>query len=110
MSNDVNKFIAGLKSLALDVDLMPHYNEIGEILVRSVDRNFREGGRCEIGADGEFVGGATHWITSGRAERDSGQTLMDTGQLATSITKEVTSSGVTIGTNKVYGAIHHFGG
>lgn len=35
---------------------------------------------------------------------------MDTGQLATSITKEVTSQGVTIGTNKVYGAIHHFGG
>jgi len=41
MSNDVNKFIAGLKSLVLDVHLMPHYNEIGEILVRSIDRNFR---------------------------------------------------------------------
>jgi phage virion morphogenesis protein len=35
---------------------------------------------------------------------------MDTGQLATSITAEATSQGVTIGTNKAYGAIHHFGG
>lgn len=31
-------------------------------------------------------------------------------QLAASITKEVTSKGVMIRTNKVYGAIHHLGG
>jgi len=90
MSIDIDQFIAGLKSLVIDVDLTPLYNDVGTV--------------------GEFVGGATDWITSGRAERDGGQTLMDTGQLATSITKEVTSKGVTIGTNKVYGAIHHFGG
>jgi len=86
------------------------HREPGQILLRSVDRNFREGGRYDIGSSGEFVGGATHWIVSSRARRQSGQTLMDTGQLAISITSEATSQGVPIRTNKAYGAIHHFGG
>lgn len=110
MSIDIDKFIASLRSIVVDVDLKPLYSEIGQILLRSVDRNFREGGRYDIGPSGEFVGGATHWIVSSRARRQSGQTLMDSGQLATSITAEATSQGATIGTNKVYGPIQHFGG
>ncbi|CAN5488991.1 hypothetical protein BH10BAC6_BH10BAC6_03240 [soil metagenome] len=110
MSIDIDKFIASLRSMIHAAELKSLYSGIGQILLRSVDHNFREGGRYDIGAGGEFVGGATHRITSARARRQSGQTLMDTGQRAASITAEATSQVVTIGTNKAYGAIHHFGG
>lgn len=67
----------------------------------------------------EFVGGAAQWIPSQRALGQSvqrgwykvkGQTLMQRGILAKSVTYRADARSVTIGTNLVYGAIHHFGG
>jgi len=95
-------------------DLTDLYSEIGEILLRSIGKNFRQGGRYDVGTgdgeDIEFIGGATRWIQSLRAKEQSGDTLSDTGRLATSITKQVSSDGVTIGTNVVYARIHNYGG
>lgn len=91
------------------VDLTPLYNEIGEILLRSVDRNFREGGRYDTGEDGEYTGGATKWIPSKRALEEGGQTLLDKGFLS-KLNKDVSREGVTIGSNLVYAAIHQYGG
>jgi phage virion morphogenesis protein len=131
--DDIDKFVRSLTGLVGGVDLTPLYQEIGEIMLASIDRNFREGGRFGTqDADGQWTGGPSKWIESKRASgkpvelkggRDSrgkfrkkgatepaGQTLLDTGQLAASITYSATSSGVTIGSNKVYAAIHQFGG
>lgn len=109
--DDIDKFVRSLTGLVGGVDLTPLYQEIGEILLASIDRNFREGGRVGTqDADGQWTGGPSKWIESKRAQDDAGQTLLDTGQLAASITYSATSSGVTIGSNKVYAAIHQFGG
>lgn len=110
MNIDTASLITRLTDIFGKPNLTPLYEEIGQILLTSVARNFREGGRYSLGEDGEWVGGTQSWITSGRAERDSGQTLSDTGILASSITADVSASGVTIGTNLVYAAIHQFGG
>lgn len=89
-------------------DLTPVAPAIRNILITSIDRNFSEGGR--YGTDNVFGGGSTRWKPSGRAQRQSGQTLVDTGQLAASIQVTVVGNTVQIGTNKVYGPIHNFGG
>jgi phage gpG-like protein len=110
MSLGIDAFVADLLKFSENNNREPLYEEIGEILVASIEKNFREGGRYGIGDDGEFVGGSTHWIESKRALKQSGKTLVDTAQLSTSITYEATASGVEVGTNKIYGAIQHFGG
>lgn len=43
-------------------------------------------------------------------KRKPGKLLFQTGHLRRSITTSVTSDSVTIGTNVIYAAIHHFGG
>lgn len=110
IDDDFKRFVDGLRSRIDGIDMEPLYDEVGEILLASVARNFRVGGRYAVSGDGEFVGGTMHWPESRRAKEQSGQTLLDTGQLAASITKRVGPDGVTIGTNKVYAAIHHYGG
>jgi phage virion morphogenesis protein len=107
------------------IDMTPLYSEIGGIVEESVDRNFREGGRFAPGDEpGEWVGGSQRWLPSQRAQGSTskerrrktkgsgaaGQTLLDTGRLAASLTYQVSPNGVTFGTNVIYGAIHHFGG
>lgn len=89
-------------------DLTPIAGAIRNILLTSIDRNFSEGGR--YGTENVFGGGSTRWKPSGRAQRDGGQTLVDTGQLAASIQVNVVGNSVQIGTNKIYGAIHNYGG
>lgn len=108
-------------------DLTPIAGAIRNILLTSIDRNFSEGGR--YGTENVFGGGSTRWKPSGRAQgqdsttvvkRDKagkfrkqkvgGQTLVDTGQLAASIQVHVVGNTVQIGTNKIYGAIHNYGG
>lgn len=110
MSLGIDAFVADLLKFSENNNRQPLYEEIGEILVASIEKNFREGGRYGVGEGGEFVGGPTKWIESGRAKKQSGKTLVDTAQLSTSITYEATASGVEVGTNKIYGAIQHFGG
>lgn len=110
MSLGIDAFVADLLKFSENNNRQPLYEEIGEILVASIEKNFREGGRYSVGEGGEFVGGPTKWIESSRAKKQSGKTLVDTAQLSTSITYEATASGVEVGTNKIYGAIQHFGG
>lgn len=50
------------------------------------------------------------WPASLRALTEGGKTLTDTAQLARSITHEADRTGVDIGTNLIYAAIHQFGG
>lgn len=45
-----------------------------------------------------------------RKGREGGKILQDTGQLAASISSSHDSTSATIGSNKVYAAIHQFGG
>lgn len=110
IDDDFKRFVDGLRSRIDGVNMEPLYDEVGEILLESVARNFRVGGRYAVSSDGEFVGSSMRWPESRLAKEQSRQTLLDTGQLAASITKRVGPDGVTIGTNKVYAAIHHYGG
>ncbi len=79
-------------------NLRPFFNDAGEILLRSVDKNFAAQGR------------PTRWKPSGRVKRDGGQTLSDTGRLRRSITREASATHAAVGTNVEYAAIHQFGG
>ena len=54
--------------------------------------------------------GGVPWKKSGRAAREAGQTLTDTGRLRSSIAYNLTPDGIEVGTNVVYAAIHQFGG
>lgn len=62
----------------------------------SVDQNFK-------------VGGRPRWLVSERAERQGGQTLVDTRRLQSSITADFASDRVEIGTNVIYGRVHQLG-
>lgn len=80
--------------------LAPALDEIGMMLTTSTRRRFEEG----RGPDG------TPWIESGRAKAEGGRTLVDRGHLRDSITHRVEGHAVRVGTNRVYGGIHQFGG
>lgn len=74
------------------------WNEIGELVVSSVQRNFHQSGR------------PTKWKrVQRRRKRGGNKPLVDTGRLANSITYESSPHGVDVGTNVVYAATHNFG-
>ncbi len=72
--------------------------ECGLVLVRSITKNFKIGGR------------PTKWKPSKRATQTGGKTLIKTARLLRSITKKVIGKVLYVGTNVKYAAIHHFGG
>lgn len=72
---------------------------IGEIGVDYTQRTFEDEGYP-----------ARSWKKSIRARATGDKTLTDKGQLKGSINYRIASGRVTIGTNKIYGAIHQFGG
>jgi phage virion morphogenesis protein len=76
------------------------YENVGMSLVVSTQRRFELG----VGPDG------SPWPPSMRALAEGGKTLIDTARLMQSITYEATDSGVDVGTNVVYAAIHQLGG
>jgi len=76
----------------------PALIEIGAYMQRSIQRNFKEGGRPR------------KWPRSVRAKMQGGQTLMDTGNLYSSINYDASSKSVAIGTNTLYAPIQHSGG
>jgi phage virion morphogenesis protein len=76
------------------------YDRIGLSLVNSASRRFELG----AGPDG------SPWPPSIRALAEGGQTLVDTARLVGSITHEATDTGVAVGTNVIYAAIHQLGG
>lgn len=79
-------------------NLTPVMNTIGQIIRTSVIKNFEEGGRPQ------------KWQPSERAEREGGQTLIDSARLRNSIAAKASNNKVEVGTNVVYAAIHQFGG
>ncbi len=81
-------------------DPRPVFDEIGGRLVTSVQHRFERG---------QGPSGAA-WPISGRARRESGQTLVMTGRLLGSIAHNASRDGVEVGTNVGYAAIHQFGG
>jgi len=78
-------------------DLTPAFEQIGDLLVASVEENFRASGR------------PAGWRPSKRAERHGGKTLVDTARLKNSITKSAEPARVRVGTNVKYAAVHQFG-
>ena len=70
---------------------------IAMILTNSVRRNFIEGGRPE------------KWPVSQRAEREDGQTLIDTARLMNSITGEGDADSAMTGTNVAYAPAQNLG-
>lgn len=75
------------------------FDDIGGIIVDGI-RSRWEGGE---GLEGK-------WPLSIRVMREGGTTLRKSSRLLDSVTYNVLPDGVEIGTNVVYGAIHHFGG
>lgn len=75
------------------------FDTVGSTVVSGI-RSRWEGGE---GLEGK-------WPLSVRVMREGGTTLRKTSRLMDSVTYNVLPDGVEIGTNVVYGAIHHFGG
>ncbi len=92
-----------------DVDLTPVMPAIAQILISSVEENFLVGGRYQV-VGGEYTGGTQKWKQSKRAQKDGGQTLVDSGLLAASITAHYTHDSITLSSDRVYAAIQHYGG
>lgn len=74
--------------------------DIGEELVTQTMDRFDE----QKDPDGES------WPVSIRVSQSGGETLSDNGDLKGSIHATADSEGVAVGTNKIYAAIHQFGG
>lgn len=95
---------AALDALADAAAAMDHprplFDEIGAALAVSTQMRFERG----VGPDGN------PWPPSLRAIVEGGRTLVDSARLMGSITHEATDSGVAVGTNLIYAAIHQFGG
>ena len=75
------------------------FDTIGQTIVSNIRNRWTQG----EGLEGK-------WRLSGRVKREGGTTLRKTSRLMDSITHNVLQSGVEIGTDVIYGAIHHFGG
>lgn len=82
--------------LAAPADL---YSEIGDALVVSTQHRFETG----VSPEG------SPWPPSIRAMLTGGRTLRDSGRFANSITREADGSGVAVGTNVIWAAVHQFG-
>lgn len=76
------------------------WDAIGQMLINSTQHRFE----AERAPDGN------PWPKSIRVLVEGGSTLRDSGQLYQSISKEPLANGVAVGTNKIYAAIHQFGG
>jgi phage virion morphogenesis protein len=72
--------------------------ECGLVLLRSVAKTFKAGGR------------PVRWKASARAKAAGGKTLIDTARLMRSVTIAVSAKSVTVGTNAKYARIHQLGG
>lgn len=59
--------------------------------------------------DTETAPDGSKWTPSIRAKEEGGKTLTDSSQLRSSITHNVTSNSVEVGTNKIYAGVHNDG-
>jgi phage virion morphogenesis protein len=88
------------RAVAAFDDATPLYDNIGAGLVISTQERFE----TESGPDG------SPWPQSIRVKFEGGKTLSDTRRLVGSLTHEANASGVAVGTNVIYAAIHQVGG
>ena len=79
-------------------DRRPLMRQLAGIMHNAVEENFAQGGRPE------------KWKPSKRALKYGGQTLIDKAQLVNSIHEFSDNDQAGVATNKVYAAIHNFGG
>jgi phage gpG-like protein len=79
-------------------NLKPAMNIVGQVVRRSVIKNFQAGGRPE------------RWTPSKRVKKQGGKTLIDTAVLQNSINSRPFKDRVEVGTNVVYAAIQQLGG
>lgn len=95
---------AALKALASIGDRARNtrgmFELIGAALVTSTQHRFETG----TAPDG------SPWPPSLRARAQGGKTLLETGRLMRSVTYQASDSGVEVGSNVVYAAIHQLGG
>lgn len=113
-------------------DLARPLSSCGEIMLTSISKNFEAQGRYST--VGDVMGGSTRWqklaprtvydrLGGSRAFRRDGRLrksaqrkyegmkiLQRSGRLAGSFSKLVSGNTLTIGSNVVYAAIHHYGG
>jgi phage virion morphogenesis protein len=76
------------------------WDQIGASLVASTQRRFEDGSAPD----------GSPWPPSIRALATGGKTLIDSARLFQSITHEASDTGVAVGTNVLYAAIHQLGG
>lgn len=94
------RVIAVLNAIALNgAQKSQLFDEIGFNLVENAQLRFIDG----ISPDGD------KWVQSIRAKQQGGQTLIDKGQLRSSLTHVVHEDGVEYGTNLPYAAPNHYG-
>jgi len=72
--------------------------QCGGVLLRSIAKTFEAGGR------------PTPWKPSIRASMAGGKTLLKTARLLRSITMQVSTRSLTVGTDVIYARIHQLGG
>ncbi len=98
---DMDKLMRGLDTVIVKAKQNQEFMDAaGETLVSSTQQRFSDG----VGPDGK------RWKISHRAEQEGGQTLIDSGQLRSSISYEASPQMVVVGSNKVYARIHQLGG
>ena len=117
LNAQIDAFGSRIGNILSNIDLRPILPTIQQIVDNSIQKNFNEGGRF---GSGRLGGGTNKWKPSKRDQKEKkinssyGKTLIDTAQLVQSIRVSVTQSGSKIiiqaGSNKVYAAIHNFGG
>ncbi len=94
-------FKAGLANLQ-NIDMQGVFDAIGRYLADQVSHRLEQ----QVDVKGKPL------KPSKRAQKDGGKTLIDRGHLRDSYTYKVFAdgSGVEVGSDAVYAAIHHFGG
>lgn len=101
VSIDMSGLQSGLDELNGKLtDMRPLWEGIGQAVVSETVQRFSK----EQAPDG------SRWEQSVRAKEEGGKTLTDRGHLRDSITYSLSATGVEVGTDMVYAAIHQFGG
>ncbi|MEW6708311.1 MAG: phage virion morphogenesis protein [Candidatus Riflebacteria bacterium] len=89
---------------------------IGDMVIRDIEGNFAAGGR--FSSPDSIIGGSKKWrshskttlsIKKRKGYKAPHQILVESGQLASSISKRVGKDAVEVGTNKEYAAMQHYG-
>ena len=104
-SAEARKFIANAEKKLFDHSGM--LARAGLVMLRSIDQNFKSGGRPTKWAPLSEMTKALRRTGGGSG---GPQILQDTGRLRSSITSKVESNQVRIGTNVEYASLMHFGG